>query len=586
MSLMKNKVSVVGVMLACACAARPAAAQFPVFTDFDSGNAPGGVTIVGTRTLEFGWSVAGIGDVNADGIDDVASGGPGVTYPSADCGGVPWECPDCDATPGAVHVLFGHPGIGGNGSWSLDAPETHVLRIEGLLSNDQTEMVAPAGDFNNDGVDDFLVGARGASPGGIFLAGAAYLIYGSSTLSNADSFDLNTLDGSNGFVIAGGSTWALIGRGLASIGDFNRDGVDDIAVSAIGGDPPGRPSAGQVYILFGGRGVGESGLIVLPDSLGPKQGIILNGISAGDLAGTTIASAGDFNGDGVSDLVVSAAYPEPQPLAQGQVYVVYGGSDAGRHGVIELADLDGTSGFTLNGPASPPGSSGAIKIGAPSGVGDINADGYGDIGVVVNTLGDWVGIVFGGPNVAADGVFWLANLNGKNGFRVIRGDGNASSVRATPAGDVNNDGFDDLLARVFAVNVVFGGPGVGASGVVDVRLLDGRDGFTFTTGFSSRWPSAGGDVNADGIDDVLGAALHYEDFCDVGHVQILFGRRMGDGDLDADVDLADFARLQACFGQTEGGDVPDACHPFDIDKDNDVDLTDFAAFQELFATPP
>ncbi len=580
MSFMKDKNAIVAIMLASACWAPSGNAQFPTSVWPDDLDGRNGFHVLGDRTLELGRSAVGIGDVNADGIDDIASGGPGVTYPPADCGGFPLECPDCDATPGAVHVLFGRPGIGGDGSWSLDTPETHVLRIEGLNPNDETDTVAPAGDFNNDGIDDFLVGAHLASPGGIVLAGAAYLMYGGPGLSDTDSFDLNALDGSNGFMIAGGSTWALIGRRLASIGDFNNDGVDDIAVSAIGDGPPGRPDAGQIYILFGGRGVGESGLIVLPDSLGPKQGITLNGISAGDLAGAAVGSAGDFNGDGINDLVVAAVYPEPRPLSQGQSYVVYGGLDAGHDGVFELADLDGTNGFIINGPAAPPGSAGRIKLGVPAGVGDINADGYDDIGVGVDTDSNWVGIVFGGPNVARNGVFLLEDLNGKNGFVFYRS-GVSSSASCGRAGDLNRDGIDDMLAQAGFTAVVFGKPGIGASGMMDVNDLDGREGFTWPGGWNR---SLAGDVNADGIDDVVSGSPSFTIPCDVGFMLVVFGRRMGDGDLDADVDLADFGGFQACYGVPPDGDVPDACHPFDFDKDNDVDLADFEAFQKVFGS--
>ncbi len=592
----KTRILVVAAVCLFLLTSSRAGAQFPASLDPSDFDGTSGFTVEGYLTREFAWFVAGIGDVNDDGNADVAGGGPGVSFPPPDCGVFPGECPDCDATPGAVYVLFGRSDIAGTGSWNLkDLDGDSGFRVEGLFPSGEAGRVKPAGDFNDDGISDFLVGEPNASPFGLLFAGSAYLVYGTAGLGAGGAFDPATLDGANGFMIAGGSSWATIGRRMASLGDFNGDGVSDIALSSISADPPGGSSAGQIYILFGGVGLGASGAVVIPDALTPEVGLVLNGISAGDLAGVSLSPAGDFNGDGVDDIVMSASGVEPEPLAQGQVYLVYGGSDVGNSGVFELADLDGTNGFVVNGPATIFGTS-DTQIFGPTGVGDINADGYDDIavlvGVPVANPGHWIGVIFGGTDVAPDGVLCLEDLNGDDGFRIIRANGGVSTVKvASGTGDVNSDGLDDMFFGLFGVRVLFGTPGVGASGLIAVDDFDGRNGIQIPGGVHQ---SHAGDVNDDGISDILsGWSVYNDDDCNVGSIGVVFGRRMGDGDLDADVDFADFGAFQACFASeltntnSEGEpDVPDECHPFDFDKDNTIGLTDFDAFQNAFDTQP
>jgi hypothetical protein len=280
---------------------------------------------------------------------------------------------------------------------------------------------------------------------------------------------------------------------------------------------------------------------------------------------------------------------EPEPHALGQIYIIYGGPDlGGDDGVFEADELDGTNGFTIIRSAS---TSNDIRIGWPSGIGDLNGDGYDDVGIDVNptnATNAWAAVLFGGPNVAPTGLFDLRDIDGCNGFRVIRSNGNVSSTKSARGGDINHDGVDDGVFAVYWNDVILGESAVGVAGQVDTAQLDGRDGFRFLpVGFGARARTGVGDVNGDGIDDV-GSAIGFfnNDGCDVGKIVIVFGRRMGDGDLDADVDFVDFGAFQSCFGDPANGDVPDECHPFDFDKDNDVDLDDYAAFEEAFGTPP
>jgi hypothetical protein len=114
---------------------------------------------------------------------------------------------------------------------------------------DGARTVDAAGDVNNDGFMDFIVAARGASPGGVQFAGEAYVVFGKGSGFPA-TFDANALDGANGFRIQGNVASEQLGVGAGGVGDFNNDGFDDVIVGAInlqglsGSDT-------SAYVIFG-----------------------------------------------------------------------------------------------------------------------------------------------------------------------------------------------------------------------------------------------------------------------------------------------------------------------------------------------
>jgi hypothetical protein len=108
--------------------------------------------------------------------------------------------------------------------------------------------VSGNGDVNNDGFADVIIGAREADPNGLDKAGAAYVVFGKAAFDPTINLsDLNTLDGSNGFVINGEAAGDLLGESLSSAGDVNGDGFQDIIVGALGANG----YTGTSYVIFG-----------------------------------------------------------------------------------------------------------------------------------------------------------------------------------------------------------------------------------------------------------------------------------------------------------------------------------------------
>src|SRR3954462_13900482 len=174
------------------------------------------------------------------------------------------------------------------------------FRLSGAAEDDRSGLsVASAGDVNGDGFADLIVGASFADPNG-GNSGASYVVFGKAS-GFAANIDLSTLNGTTGFKLSGAAADDRSGYSVASAGDVNGDGFADLIVGA----PIANANvSGASYVVFG-RASGFAANIDL-STLDGITGFKLSGVAAGDETGWSVASAGDVNGDGFADLIVSA----------------------------------------------------------------------------------------------------------------------------------------------------------------------------------------------------------------------------------------------------------------------------------------
>jgi hypothetical protein len=165
--------------------------------------------------------------------------------------GVAGVIPLAQSAPFPAVVPLGSlfPAGGGDG--------TRGFVLTGIDAVDQSGgSVSAAGDVNGDGVDDLIVGALGAAPGGDFYAGESYVVFGSSAgfpavVPLASLFPAGGGDGTRGFVLTGIDALDRSGSSVSAAGDVNGDGVDDLIVGASGAAPGGDSYAGESYVVFG-----------------------------------------------------------------------------------------------------------------------------------------------------------------------------------------------------------------------------------------------------------------------------------------------------------------------------------------------
>ena len=393
----------------------------------NGGDGSAGFVVNGVSTTDaIGTSVSGAGDINGDGIDDFIIG-------AANAFGF----------AGQSYVVFGS-NTGFSASFDLSTLSGGTgntgFVIHGINANDLSgTSVSSIGDFNGDGFDDLIVGARDASPGSVAFAGQSYVIFGTN-LGFPSDFDLDTIDGSNGLVIDGIDAFDQIGSAVSGIGDFNGDGLDDILIGAPNAGPAGGGAPGQSYVVFGTTTVFTSGFQV--GALNGANGFTINGVNNADLAGASVSGGGDFNGDGITDLIIGAPNVTQNGLTEvGAAYVVFGSTSAFGP-TLALGALEGTDGFVVNGIYASEHSGLSV-----ANAGDFNGDGFDDIVIAAPSNGQagthGVYILYGAAG-GFNGSFDLENLDGTNGLFVGQtADNMGRSVAA--AGDVNADGFADVI---------------------------------------------------------------------------------------------------------------------------------------------
>ncbi len=275
----------------------------------------------------FGRTIAGAGDVNGDGYDDLVVGAPGDG--------------DQGAGSGSAYIYYGS-------SAGIDASTQDKLSAsDGAAYDSFAWIVAGAGDVNGDGYNDLVIGAYGDDDRGS-QSGSAYVYHGSAAGIDASTQDKLTA--------SDGAASDYFGFSVAGAGDVNGDGYDDLVIGAYGDDDLGSQS-GSAYVYYGSAaGIDAS----TEDKLTASDG------AASDLFGRGVAGAGDLDGDGAGDLVIGAFLENANGHSAGSAYIYYGtptGIDASTEDKLSASDGAESDNFATS----------------VAGAGDVDGDGFDDL---------------------------------------------------------------------------------------------------------------------------------------------------------------------------------------------------------------
>ncbi len=337
------------------------------------------------------------------------------------------------------------------------------------------DSVACAGDVNGDGYSDVIVGAP-YYDNGQTDEGAAFVFYGSTA----------GLGSIPGWIAESNQAGANMGVAVASAGDVNGDGYDDVIVGGYRYESTAAlTDEGGAWVYLGG-----------PDGLNAAPVWSYTSGQALALLGNTVGSAGDVNGDGFDDVVVSAPYYDDPEIDEGRALLFLGSTNGPVAAPSWITEGDQVNGY----------------YGAPAaGAGDVNADGYDDV---------IVGAFHYTNGQSTEGKAWvyLGGVNGLSTTAVWTREGNQGGASyghaVAAAGDVNGDGYGDIIVggsryssgeqnegRVWVYYGSVIGPDTLAAWTVQSNATDARLGCSV---------ACAGDVNGDGFADVIVGAWQYE----------------------------------------------------------------------------
>ena len=364
-----------------------------------------GFQIIGTGAL--GYKVSGAGDVNGDGFADVIVG--------------------TNASIGAAYVVYG----GSNITKSVNVTATSFSPANGFkITGVDSYMgmdVSSAGDINGDGLADLIVGAQGYNAA-TETEGAAFIVYGTTNNTGVDLSN-GTIPVTNGFRVTG-QDYVYFASSISSAGDVNGDGLADLVIGGFDTN---------IYVVYGKAKTIDINLSSTIIAATNGFRIVTNQLDT--TIGNTVSSAGDVNGDGLGDLVMSGE----------NAYVVYGNS-TGRTVTIDVNGVIAASnGFRIAG----------LSNYAVSSAGDVNGDGLADVLVGKNSTNGAAYVVYGNASGTTVTVDANGNIPTSSGFKITGETSGSMGKVLSAAGDINGDGLGDLLIGSLnengAYNVVLGG---------------------------------------------------------------------------------------------------------------------------------
>jgi hypothetical protein len=437
----------------------------------------------------FGYSLSDAGDVNGDGLNDYLIGS--------------YLANGISPNAGKIYLFFGSShGLGPNTS----ASNADVVFMGNIENSTAGFSVSGIGDINGDGLDDILIGAP-FIPSQPTQPGRAYLILGRRAGWNA-TMDLNASDSS--FIgrlgpsgSPPGQEWDGAGWSVSGAGDVNGDGYDDFLISAPFDDEKG--NSGAIYLFFGRKDVWTN-----DTSLEEADAIFF-----GDeltWSGFSVSHAGDVNGDGFDDIIIGATGGMTKGVRTGKVYLIFGKAS----GWSKAEDLEGAGPSFYGTNYSDRNWSEAGW--AVSGAGDVNGDGLDDFligapGIPLGTYGN--GCYPGDIYLLLGKRFWEWKEQDLS-FSDTRFHGEGScdklGISVSGAGDVNSDGYDDMLFGAYR-NDQRGYPAgkayleLGKKDFPKGSFIISTADASFMGEYENDWAgwavSSAGDTDGDGMDDIL-----------------------------------------------------------------------------------
>jgi hypothetical protein len=472
----------------------------------------------------FGGSVSTAGDVNGDGYSDIIVGAS--QYDSV------------ETDEGWVFVWYGSAsGLGASGT-PFNA-DWHAQNNQ--ANSDLGNCVSTAGDVNGDGYSDIIVGAR-LYDNVTSNRGAAFVWYGSSTGLGANGTNSN-----RDWYAESNQTGAQFGWSLSTAGDVNGDGYSDVIIGARNFDN-GQSSEGYVWMWYGSStGLGADGNVLNYDWYAESN-------QADAHFGYSVATAGDVNGDGYSDVLIGAPDYDNGQTDEGSVYLWLGGAT----GPV-------ANGTPLNANWSAQSDQASAQLGfSVSTAGDINGDGFSDVVIGAPYYDStqtnegrafvWYG---SSSDLGADGT------RGNAGWTYVSGQDSAQfGYSVFTAGDINGDGYSDVIAGANLYETgennegqayVFNGAPTGLSAAANFTKAG-----TANSEFFGANVSSAGDVNGDGYSDVLVSAPYFDGGqTDEGIVYLFGGSATGlkptaFASIEGNQDSANFGASASTAGDVNG----------------------------------